>query len=205
MIILFVGPQASGKGTQAKIVAEKKGFAHVSTGDLLRNARGDLKKLADNYIKEGKLVPSNIMISILKERLKKSDCELGVILDGFPRTLNQAEDLEKIAEIDKVFEISISDDTAKKRLMGRWNCKQCGKSYNLVTQPRPKEDKLCDVCNIPLFQRDDDKDENAIDERLRIYHFDTEPILKRYGNKVIRIDGERSIGEITEDILENLE
>ncbi len=204
MVILFVGPQASGKGTQAKIIAEEKGFAHVSTGDLLRNARGDLKKLADNYIKEGKLVPSNIIVSILKERLKQSDCERGVILDGFPRNLEQAEALEAITSIDKVFEIDVSDETAKKRLMGRWNCKQCGRSYNVVTAPKPKKDKICDVCNIPLYQRGDDKDENAIEERLRIYHNDTEPILDRYGDKVVKVDGEKSIEEITEDILSYL-
>ena len=168
MLILFIGAQASGKGTQAKIIAKQKGFAHISTGDLLREARGDLKMLAQNYTSQGKLVPSNIMISILKERLKQSDCEAGVILEGFPRTLEQAKALESITAIDKIFEIAISDETAKKRLMGRWNCKQCGKPYNIVTEPRPKKDKMCDVCQIPLYQRDDDKDENAIKERLKI-------------------------------------
>ncbi len=204
-MILFIGPQASGKGTQAKIIAEQKGFAHVSTGDLLRAARGDLKQLADNYVNQGKLIPSNIMVSILKERLNQSDCETGVILDGFPRTLEQAQALEVITQIDKIFEIDISDKTAKKRLMGRWNCKQCGKSYNVVTAPRPKKDKICDICNIPLYQREDDKDEKTIQERLNIYHKDTEPILKRYKDKVIKVDGERSIEEITEDILSSLE
>jgi adenylate kinase len=204
MIILFVGVQASGKGTQAKIIAEKKGFAHISTGDLLRDAKGELKKLADSAILQGALVPSKIIISLLKERLKQPDCKKGVILDGFPRNLEQAEDLEKIGKVDKIFEIYISDETAKKRLMGRWNCSKCKTSYNIITAPKPKKDKICDKCQILLFQRDDDKDEKAIEKRIAIYHEETEPILKKYQDRVIKINGEQSIEKITEDILKKL-
>jgi adenylate kinase len=204
MIILFIGAQASGKGTQAKIIAEKKGFAHISTGDLLRDAKGELKKLADSAISQGNLVPSDIIINLLKKRMKQPDCKKGIILDGFPRNLAQAEDLETIGKVDKIFEIEISDETAKKRLMGRWNCSKCKTAYNIITAPKPKQDKICDNCQIPLFQRDDDKDEKAIEKRLAIYHEETEPILKRYKDKVVKVDGEKTIEEITKDILKRL-
>ena len=205
MIILFIGAQASGKGTQAKIIAQKKGFAHISTGDLLRASEGKLKELADSYMAEGKLVPSEIIINMLKKRIKQPDCKKGVILDGFPRNLEQAEELEKIIKIDKIFEITISDETAKKRLMGRWNCKKCGIAYNVVTEPNPKKQGLCDNCQVPLYQRDDDKDEKAIEKRLAIYHEETEPILKKFKERVIKINGEQAIEKITEDILKKLD
>jgi len=189
MIILFIGAQASGKGTQAKIIAGKKGFVHISTGDLLRAATGELKKEIDSYITKGKLVPDELILELLKERIKQPDCKKGVILDGYPRNLQQAEELEKIEKIGKIFEIWVSDETAKKRLMGRWNCKKCGVAYNIVTAPRPKKDKICDGCNIPLYQREDDINEEAIEKRLAIYHEETEPILKKYKDKVIRNNG----------------
>ena len=204
MNFLFVGVQASGKGTQAKIVAEKLNLCHISTGDILRAATGELKELADAYIKKGKLVPSKIIIRILKERIKRPDCKNGIILDGFPRNLEQAEHLEEIMQIDNVFEIRITDETAKKRLMGRWNCKKCNISYNTITCPKPKKDHICDVCGSGLYQREDDKDEETIKKRLEIYHQDTEPILKKYKEKLISINGKQSIEKITNDILESL-
>jgi len=204
MIILFIGPQASGKGTQAKIIAKEKNLAHISTGNLLRAAQGKLKEKIDFYILKGSLVPDELILKLLKERMKQPDCENGIILDGYPRNLEQAEDLEKIAAIDRIFEINISDETAKKRLMGRWNCRNCGVAYNIVTAPKPKKDKICDLCHIPLFQREDDKDEEAIQERLDIYHKETEPVLEKYKDKVTRIDGEKSIEKITKDILKKL-
>ena len=205
MIILFVGPQGSGKGTQAKIISKKLGFCHVSTGDLLRETTGELKKLADFYIKEGNLVPSKIMIRMLKERIKKQDCEKGIILDGFPRTLEQADDLDEIMRVDKIFEISISNEEAIKRLTGRWNCKKCGIMYNIFTSPKPKQDKICDKCGEELYQRGDDANKDAIEKRLGIYHNETEPILERHKDSVIKINGEQSIEKITEDILKKLD
>jgi len=204
MLILFIGPQASGKGTQAEIIAQKKGFVHISTGDLLRVAQGKLKEKVDSYINEGKLVPDELILEILKHRMNQPDCKKGIILDGFPRNLEQARDLEKIAKIDKIFEISISDKTAKKRLMGRWNCPRCKTAYNIITEPKPKKDKICDICNIPLFQREDDKNEKAINKRLKIYHEETEPILEKFKNKVIKINAEQKIEKIREDILTKL-
>ena len=140
----------------------------------------------------------------LLERIKQPDCKNGIILDGYPRNLRQAEELEKITKIDKIFEIDISDETAKKRLMGRWNCKKCGIAYNVVTEPKPKNDHICDNCNIPLFQREDDVNETAIAKRLQIYHEETMPILKKFKNKVVKINGEQSIEKITEAILKNI-
>ncbi len=203
MIILFIGPQASGKGTQAKIIAEKKGLAHISTGDLLRQATGSLKEEIDQYMHKGELVPDELILKLLQKRMKQPDCKNGIILDGFPRNLKQAEALEKIAKIDRIFEINISDETAKKRLMGRWNCRQCGSSYNIITAP-PKKGKLCDNCNTPLYQREDDTNLASIQKRLDTYHNETKPILKKFKDKVIKINGEQTIEKITEDILKKL-
>jgi len=199
-----MGVQGSGKGTQAKIIAEKKKLAHICTGDMLRETTGELKKEVDSYINIGKLVPDELILKILLERIKQPDCKNGIILDGYPRNLRQAEELEKITKIDKIFEIDISDETAKKRLMGRWNCKKCGIAYNVVTEPKPKNDHICDNCNIPLFQREDDVNETAIAKRLQIYHEETMPILKKFKNKVVKINGEQSIEKITEAILKNI-
>jgi adenylate kinase len=204
MIILFMGVQASGKGTQAKIIAEKKGLVHISTGDLVRGASGELKKKMDEYMAKGALVPDELILELLKERMKQPDCKKGIILDGYPRNLAQAEALEKMTKIDKIFEITVSDETAKKRLMGRWNCKKCGQIYNVVTAPKPKNDHICDSCNLPLSQRGDDIDEKAIQKRLDIYHEETSPILEKFSNKVIKINGEQAIEKITEDLLKKL-
>lgn len=200
--LIFVGPQGSGKGTQAKIIAKKLGITHISTGDLLRASTGKLRKLADSYIHKGELVPSKVMIEILKQRLEKSDCKEGFILDGFPRTIEQAEDLEKITKIDLILEIDISDGTAVKRLQGRWNCKKCNIAYNIVTCPKPKKLDVCDVCGAKLYQREDDANEDAIKKRLKIYHEDTEPMLKKY--PFVKINGEQSIEKITKDILKEI-
>jgi len=202
MILLFVGAQGSGKGTQAKIISKKLNLCHISTGDLLRETTGKLKEQVDSYINNGKLVPDELILKILKQRIKEPDCKTGIILDGYPRNLQQTDELTKIAKIDKVIEISISDKEAVKRLNGRWNCKKCGIAYNVITSPKPKQKGICDICKQPLTQRDDDKDKNAIQKRLDIYHNETEPILEKYDS--VKINGEQSIEKVTEDILEIL-
>jgi adenylate kinase len=202
MRIVLMGLQGSGKGTQAKIISETLGVPHISTGDLLRSLGGELKKQIDEYILKGKLVPDEMIIKILKERISKPDCKKGFILDGFPRNLNQADELEKQIEIDKYFEIFINDEEAVKRISGRWNCKNCGTSYNIITAPKPKIQGKCDKCNVDLFQRQDDTEE-AIKKRLEVYHKDTEPILEKYD--VIRINGKQRIEKVTHDILEKLD
>ena len=201
MKLIFVGPQGSGKGTQAKLSAGKLGVAHISTGDLLRNASGVLKKKIDEIINLGKLVPDELMLEILKERMNKEDAKKGLILDGFPRNLKQARELDKIVKIFKVIEIHISDKESVKRLSGRWNCRNCGAIYNVNTFPKPKIEGKCDKCSGDLYQREDDKEE-AIKKRLRIYHEETEPILKHYTS--IKIDGARAIEKVSEEILEAL-
>jgi len=202
MRIVFIGSQGSGKGTQAKIISETLGVPHISTGDLLRSLDGELKKQVDDYILKGQLVPDEIIIKILKERISKPDCKKGFILDGFPRNLGQADELERQIEIDKYFEIFISDEEAVRRISGRWNCKNCGTSYNVVTAPKPKTKGKCDKCNLDLFQRQDDTEE-AIKKRLEVYHNDTELILEKYD--VIRINGKQRIEKVTHDILEKLD
>lgn len=202
MKLIFVGPQGSGKGTQAKIISEKIGFPHISTGDLLRNVKGALKEKVDEVINAGNLVDDELMLEVLKESIT-SDYALGFILDGFPRNLKQAEMLDEIIDIDKVILIDISDEEAIKRISGRRNCNKCGKIYNVNKVPKPKNDNICDDCKEELFQREDDT-EIAVKKRLEIYHNDTKPVLKHYNNNVVKIDGEQEINKVTEDILKSL-
>jgi len=202
MKLIFVGPQASGKGTQAKIIAKKLNIAHISTGDMLRSAEGELKKQVDETINQGRLMPDDLMLKILQERLNKEDCKKGFILDGFPRNINQAKDLDSVTKVDKIIEISISDEEALKRLTGRWNCNKCGIMYNIYTSPKPKQEGICNTCQSALTQREDDKDTESIKKRLEIYHNETEPILEHYES--IKINGEQEIEKVTKDILKEL-
>jgi adenylate kinase len=202
MRIVFLGPQGSGKGTQAKIISEILNVLHISTGDLLRNAEGELKNQIDEYILRGQLVPDELMINILKKRISKPDCKKGFILDGFPRNLKQADELEKSNEIDKYFEIFIEDNEAVKRISGRRNCNNCQAIYNINTTPKPLVDGKCDKCNRDLSQREDDEPE-AIKKRLEIYHNETEPIIEKYD--IIRINGKQKIERVTHDIVDFLD
>ncbi len=197
MNIVFIGVQGSGKGTQAKIIAEKLGIVHISTGDLLRSAQGNLKKEVDNYVNVGRLIPDDLMLKILNERLQKSDAQKGFILDGFPRNIEQAKALDKIIKISNAFDIHISDEEALKRLSGRVTCEKCKAGYNLYTAPKPKNPAICDICQGKLIQRADDNPE-AIKKRIEIYHKDTEPIIKFYNT--IKVNGEQSIEKVTQDI-----
>lgn len=198
-----MGPQGCGKGTQAKILSKRLGICHISTGDLLRNAEGDLKKELDEYMNSGKLVPDELIVKILKERIQEADCNEGFILDGFPRNLNQANLLKNIVDIDKIVEIGLSDEEAVKRISGRVNCKMCGESYNTLTDAHPKIEGKCDSCGGELFRRADDSEE-AVKKRLEIYHSETEPILDLYKDEVVRINGEQSIDSIAKEIEEKV-
>ena len=198
MNLLFTGPPGSGKGTQAKIIAKKLRIPHISTGDMLRNVKGELKKEVDSYMKEGKLIPTDITLKLLKARFEEKDCKSGFILDGFPRSLEQAKEIDKIVKIGNAFNIGISDNEALRRLSGRLNCRQCGAVYNLLTSPKPKNDTKCDKDGSQLYQREDDMTE-AIKKRLQIYHQDTKPLLKHYNS--VKINGEQSIEKVTEDIM----
>ncbi len=199
MNIIFIGPQGSGKGTQAKILAETLKILHISSGDLLRNLeQGELKEKVDSYINKGDLIPDELLIKIIEQRLKQPDCKNGFILDGVPRNLNQVNLLKKIAKFDKVIEITIPDETAVKRISSRLSCKKCKKVYNVITNP-PKQENICDLCQEELYRRADDNPE-AIKKRLETYHKETKPILKKYKNILITINGEQEIDRIAEEI-----
>ena len=198
MKLIFIGPQGSGKGTQAKIIANKLNLEHISAGDLLRSATGELKKEIESHINFGNFVPDKLILKLLKQKLDRTN---NFILDGFPRNITQVKELDKITKIDKIIEIEISDSEAIKRLSSRISCEKCGESYNLMTNP-PKQKNICDKCKTKLTQRKDDTPE-SIKKRLEIYHKETEPILKNYPS--IKINGEQKIKDVTGDILKELE
>lgn len=198
MNFVFFGLQGSGKGTQAKIIAQKHNLMHISTGDLLRSATGSLKQEIDSYILKGNLVPDELIVRILKERIKNPDCQNGVILDGFPRTIEQAKSLEPVMKIDSAFNIEISDPEAIKRMKGRWNCQKCKTAWNYVTEPKPKVLGICDYDGEKLSQRADDINDEAIATRLRTYHEEISPLLKFYNT--VKVNGEQPINKVTEDI-----
>ncbi|MFH1500980.1 MAG: nucleoside monophosphate kinase [archaeon] len=200
MKLVFVGPQASGKGTQGKIIASKLKIPHISSGDLLRNATGELKEKIEEYTSKGMLAPSEIVLELIQRRINQKDCKEGFILDGFPRNLEQVKELEKITSIDKVIEISISDDEAVRRLTSRVTCELCAAVFNEITNP-PKVKGKCDFCGGRLVRRTDDN-EAPIRQRLKVYHEQTEPILSEYDS--IKINGQQSIEKVTEDVLKSL-
>ena len=179
MNIILLGPQGSGKGTQATLLAQHFELCTVSVGELLRH-EADKKTKRGNLIKEtlsrGDLVPTKISMKLLQEYLEKNTCKNGIILDGFPRTLEQAEALDDIIAIDHVIELQLSDEQAVERLTGRLQCKQ-GHVYG--TDIPPKKKNTCDIDGEKLFMREDDNP-NAIKERLTIYHDETEPLLEYY-------------------------
>jgi adenylate kinase len=206
MKIIFLGAQASGKGTQAILLAKKLNVPHISTGDIFRNKveEGDvLGKKLESYMDKGKLVPNRITNKVIKDRLQKKDIKKGFILDGYPRTLIQARFLDKIVKFDKVVKIEISDREAVERIKNRRSC-ECGKTYNLKYNP-PKKPEICDLCGDSLFTRDDDKPK-AVRKRLSIYHKKIEPLIKYYTKKeiLILVNGEQRIEKIHKDILKNL-
>lgn len=200
MKLILIGPQGCGKGTQAKLLSERLKIPHISTGDLLRSATGELRRDIDSYIVKGNLYPDEKMLVVLKKRFEEKDCKNGWILDGFPRNLKQAEMLDRITEVDKTVEIHISDKEAIQRISDRRHCEKCKEDYNLVSMP-PKKKGICDKCGGKLVARADDTPEAAL-KRLEIYHRETEPLLKHYS--VIRVNGERSVGEVQKEILDKL-
>jgi adenylate kinase len=202
MRLVIIGIQGSGKGTQAKILSKKLKIPHISVGDLLRNAKGKDKEIIDQYMVKGKLSPVSITLRLLKARLKEPDAKNGFILDGFPRNKEQTELLEKIIDIDKVIEIYIPERLSIQRLSSRLTCSKCGALYNKITNP-PKKQNLCDKCGGILFKRKDDY-LAAIKERIKIYKIEKKAILNKYKEKLIIIDGAKSIDAVNTDIIEKL-
>jgi len=213
MNLILLGAPGAGKGTQAKAIVEKYNIPQISTGDMLRDAvaKGtELGKKAKEYMDKGELVPDEVVIGIVKDRLQEKDTEKGFILDGFPRTLKQAEALdEMLAElnksIDAVINIAVPEEEVVKRIVNRRSCKNCGAVYHLIYKP-PKEEGKCDKCGGELYQRDDDKEE-TVRERFSVYRSQTEPLIEYYSKKglVKNIDGTKSIDEVTADVLKVLE
>jgi len=207
MNIIFVGPQGSGKGTQAKIIVKELGYVHLSTGVLFREEieKGtELGKLADSLIQDGNIVPAKITNKIVLEKVTKLNAEgKKVILDGYPREIEQAEFAKENFEIEKVVLINISKQETIKRLNARYHCPKCKKEYNtLYPSLRPNNNLTCDVCGTKLVQREDDSSIDAIERRLQIYHDQTIPVLELFKDKVIEINGEQPIEKVTDEILE---
>lgn len=207
-IILLAAPGA-GKGTQAERLSEHFGIPTISTGAMLRHniqEGTELGKLASKYIDNGKLIPDDVMIAVMKDRLAKQDCQNGFILDGFPRTLTQAEALDASdIEIDVVLNIEVADETIIRRLGGRLECKECGSTYHKEFH-KPEQEGVCDKCGNALVTREDDKPE-TIKSRLNVYHSQTEPLLTYYQNKgILRVaEGQDEIADTTAEVLKALE
>ena len=209
MYIVFLGAPGAGKGTQAARVAEELELAHIASGDMFREAlekQGGLAIEARSYMEKGMLVPDEITIRMVLERISAPDCERGVIFDGFPRNLAQAEALDKaLAEqakaIDGVVYIKVSEEELLKRLSGRWICRQCQTPYHAVNSP-PRVRGKCDQCGGELYQRSDDTEE-TVKERLQVYFAQTAPLIDYYAQagKLLEVDGEGSVNGVRERIV----
>lgn len=213
MRLVLLGPPGAGKGTQASAITKKYNIPHISTGDIFRSnikEGTDLGKKAKEYMDKGLLVPDDIVVSIVKDRLTKDDCKDGFLLDGFPRTVNQADaldiELEKMGfKLDKVINIDVEKDELINRAIGRRICKKCGATYHVEFNP-PKQSGKCDVCGEGLYQRDDDTEE-TVSRRIEVYLKETKPLIDYYTKKgiILNIDGKQSIEKVYEDIVKSLE
>ena len=209
---VLLGPPGAGKGTQAKIIAEKLNLVHISSGDIFRENLGkqtELGKQAQGYINRGELVPDGLTINMIRDRLQKPDCENGVILDGFPRTPAQAEALRKMLnetgeEVLGVPYISVPADVLIERLSGRWSCKQNGHVYHLKYNP-PKVAGICDIDGSELYQREDDKSETVL-KRIEVYLSQTAPLIVYYKEqgKLLEVDGTQDIANVSDQLLKAL-
>ena len=207
MKIVILGAPGAGKGTQAELIAKKYDIAHLSTGEILRKniaAQTKLGKKAQTYINQGKLVPDDIIINLMKEKMRSKECKKGFILDGFPRTIAQAIALNEIADIDIVLNIDVNPSILIKRLSGRRSCANCGAIYHLLSNP-PKKQTICDKCAGKLYQRDDDKIE-TVKQRLITYNEQTKPLIDFYSSKekLITINGNRAIEANFKEIVEKI-
>lgn len=207
MKIIFLGAPGAGKGTHAERICARLSIPAISTGNIIREALSNGTEMglkAKSYIEAGKLVPDEVVIGIIKERLAKDDCKNGYLLDGFPRTIPQAEALDAMgADIDRVVDIEVSDELILKRMAGRRVCK-CGATYN-VNSLKPKVEGICDVCGGELYRRKDDEPETVLD-RLKVYHEQTEPLRDYYEKqgKLRAVDGELPLEQTSELILKAL-
>jgi len=208
MQMILLGPPGAGKGTQAETLVQKLAIPHISTGDMFRKAIKEgtaLGTKAKEYMDQGKLVPDEVTIGIVKERINQEDCKQGFLLDGFPRTVFQAEALDAILKemkimLDAVLNIEVPKEKLIGRLTGRRVCKACGATFHLIFNP-PAEEGKCDKCGEVLFQRADDSEETVVN-RLNVYEKQTAPLIDYYGTKGIlkTIDGDQPIDQVLVDI-----
>ena len=212
MRLVLLGPPGAGKGTQAKFIHERFGIPQISTGDILRKTVNDhttLGNKASVYIQEGKLVPDELILDMVTERLSADDCTKGYILDGFPRTVPQAVGLETwlkslSSQLDCVIYFNVADDVLIPRLGGRRTCRDCGTLYHLVFNP-PRQAGICDDCDGEIYQRDDDREE-IITQRLETYKVQTAPLIEHYRvrNLSTEIDGDGKVESIKDHVLDFL-
>ncbi len=209
MFLVLLGAPGAGKGTQAAILSRRLGVAHIASGDLFREAveRGTkLGQLVKAYMDRGALVPDDVTIQLVSERLNDSDCKVGCVFDGFPRTIEQARALDKMlasrgVAIDKAIYIDVPEEELLKRLSGRWICRRCQTPYHELSSP-PKVSGKCDNCGGELYQRTDDTVE-TVKERLKVYFGQTTPVLDYYraNNKLVAVDGGADIEEVSRQII----
>ena len=196
MRLILLGAPGAGKGTQADFITEKLGIPVVSTGNLLRSAIAhgtELGKKAASYMDNGSLVPDELVLDLVRERISQPDCRKGMVFDGFPRTLAQAEALDKVMEVDMVLFLKVEDEVIVQRMSGRRTCPECQTTYHVVSHP-PRVEGICDKCGAALGIRKDDRPE-VVRQRLAVYHKQTEPIVKYYQQKgLLRvIDSEETV------------
>ena len=209
MKLILLGAPGAGKGTQAEVISEKLSIPAISTGNIIREALANGTEMglkAKSFIDAGKLVPDDVVIGIIKERLAKDDCAAGFILDGFPRTIPQAEALDTMGvTIDRVISIEVADEKIAKRMSGRRVCKACGASYHLEYK-KPAVEGICNACGGELIQRKDDHPDTVLD-RLHVYHEQTEPLKGYYEKKgILRIvEGQEEVADTTALTLKALE
>lgn len=204
MKIIMLGAPGAGKGTQAKMIAEKYGIPHISTGDIFRaNIKNgtELGKEAKTYMDKGLLVPDELTVKLLLDRVAQADCKNGYVLDGFPRTIPQAEVLDKALnelgdKIDYAVNVDVPDENIVNRMSGRRACLACGATYHLVHIP-PRKEGICDNCGQPLVLRDDDKPE-TVKNRLKVYHEQTQPLIDFYTRKGVlkTVDGTQDMQDV---------
>ena len=205
MNLILLGAPGAGKGTQAEILCERLNIPTISTGNMIREAMKsgtEMGRKAKEYAENGKLVPDEVVIGIVDERLRMEDCQNGFILDGFPRTIPQAEALDRMGiTIDYVVDINVPDEVITRRVSGRRACLDCGSTYHVETK-KPQVEGICDRCGSTLVQRKDDLPE-TVQERLHVYHAQTEPLRDYYAaaGKLLVVDGQQGIQEIAEQTL----
>lgn len=208
MNLVLMGPPGAGKGTQGEILSKRLGINTISTGVMLRTAikeQTEIGKSVEKLINDGKLVPDDVMVELIKERLQKPDCANGFILDGFPRTTAQAEALtESGVKIDKVLSLEVQDEAIIERLSSRRECSKCGAPYNVISN-KPATEGKCDKCGGELIQRKDDNPD-TIKNRLNVYHEQTEPIKKYYEKMglLVTAKGEDELSETTKNVAKAL-